>query len=117
MNCLRCGKEIESEQVFCEECQTVMEKQPVKQGTPINLPKRDNRTNIKRASFRLAESKWHDRIFRLKYTIFWLIVIIILLLAALALTLGMLLHLTPDWVNEMFYEAPAVQNIIKNVNP
>lgn len=117
MNCLRCGKEIENEQVFCETCLADMEQQPVKPGTPIHLPRRDSRVNVKRANFRLAASKWQDRIFRLKYTIFWLIIIIVILLAFLALSVCMLLGLTPEWFNEMFFNDPAIQNIIKNANP
>lgn len=38
MRCLRCGKETETESVFCEECLTDMEKHPVSPGTPVILP-------------------------------------------------------------------------------
>ena len=36
--CLRCNREAREGQVFCDECLAQMEKQPVKPGTPVNLP-------------------------------------------------------------------------------
>ena len=38
MNCMKCGREVESEQVFCEECLLEMKKYPVKPGTAVQLP-------------------------------------------------------------------------------
>ena len=35
--CLKCGKETEGKAVFCGECQSVMDKHPVKPGTVIHL--------------------------------------------------------------------------------
>ncbi len=103
-HCMRCGKEMAEGQNFhfCEECLAEMEKNPVKPGTPIQLPKREETLVIKRGSFRLAASKWQDKIFLLKYIIFWLVVILILLAAALALCICMLLEVTPDWINNLF---------------
>lgn len=40
MNCLKCGREIVAEQVFCEVCLADMEKYPVKPGTLVQLPRR-----------------------------------------------------------------------------
>lgn len=40
MNCMKCGREIKPEQVFCEECLEVMERYPVKSDTVVLLPKR-----------------------------------------------------------------------------
>lgn len=114
MSCMRCGKEIDEGQVFCTECLADMERHPVKSGTPIQLPQRSNQNTAKRASFRLAESKWQDKIFRLKYTMFWLIVLIVLLTAALVLCVCMLLQVTPEWINKLFFENPAVQAVIAN---
>lgn len=37
MNCLKCGRE--TEQTFCEQCRADMEKNPVKPGTIVLLPK------------------------------------------------------------------------------
>ena len=114
MSCMRCGKESTEDHVFCTECLEDMKRHPVKPGTPIQLPVRENNGPVKRASFRVAESKWHDKIFRLKYTMFWLVVLIILLAGLLALALCMLLQITPKWFNDMFFESNAVQYIISH---
>jgi len=42
MNCLKCGREIVSEQVFCDNCLVSMAKHPVDPGTPVQIPKRSN---------------------------------------------------------------------------
>ena len=114
MKCLRCGNNAAEEQLFCAECLADMEKHPVKQGTPIHIPKRAERAAVKRASFRLAVSKWQDRIFRLKYTIFWLIIIIVLLLAILTIGICMMLNLTPEWLNDIVYDLPVVRRMIES---
>ena len=40
MFCMKCGREIEEDQVFCYDCLRVMAQYPVKPGTVIQLPKR-----------------------------------------------------------------------------
>lgn len=40
MRCLKCNRETEDNQVFCNECLEQMKKEPIKPGTPITLPKR-----------------------------------------------------------------------------
>ena len=40
MNCMKCGREI-NEGVFCYECLADMEKYPVKPGTVVQLPRRE----------------------------------------------------------------------------
>ena len=39
MVCMKCGREISGDQVFCQECLDVMEKYPVKPGTVVLLPR------------------------------------------------------------------------------
>lgn len=41
MNCLKCGREIPAQQVFCESCLKEMAGQPVKPGTLVLLPVRN----------------------------------------------------------------------------
>lgn len=40
MNCMKCGKEIYSDHVFCDDCREVMDKYPVNPNTPVVLPRR-----------------------------------------------------------------------------
>lgn len=111
MSCIRCGRDTEDNQVFCVECLADMERHPVKPGTPIQLPVRMQQPSAKRTRFRLAESKWTDKIFLLKYIIFWLVVLIVLLGAALALCICMLLQVTPKWINDLLFETAAVSSL------
>lgn len=59
MNCIKCGRETVSEQVFCPDCQLEMEKYPVQPGTIVQLPNRKElpvRRNVpKRRSVPLEE--------------------------------------------------------------
>lgn len=48
MQCLKCGREIPVGDVFCQECLVVMEKYPVKPGTPIRLPERQESASQKK---------------------------------------------------------------------
>ena len=41
MNCMKCGVEIQEDNVFCEHCLSVMKEHPVRPGTHIHLPKRE----------------------------------------------------------------------------
>lgn len=40
MNCMKCGREVESDQVFCKDCLTDMEKHPVDPNAVVLIPKR-----------------------------------------------------------------------------
>ena len=39
MNCLRCGRETQDDQAFCDSCKETMKKYPVRPGTAVILPK------------------------------------------------------------------------------
>ena len=52
MNCLKCGKETVSEQVFCPDCLLEMEKYPVRPGTVIQLPNHRSHSAPKKNSKR-----------------------------------------------------------------
>lgn len=38
MFCMKCGREVTGEQVFCDDCQLEMAKYPVRPGTVVQLP-------------------------------------------------------------------------------
>ena len=48
MQCMKCGRDVEAEQVFCEECLAYMEKYPVKPGTVVQLPPRTAQSPAKK---------------------------------------------------------------------
>ena len=39
MNCLRCGRETQGDDAFCDSCKETMKKYPVRPGTAVILPK------------------------------------------------------------------------------
>ena len=48
MGCMKCGRDLEPGQVFCQDCLADMAKYPVKPGTVVTLPRRQEET-VKRA--------------------------------------------------------------------
>lgn len=48
MKCMKCGVGIQAGQVFCEDCLADMAQHPVKPGTPVTLPRRENQVVTKR---------------------------------------------------------------------
>ncbi len=49
MNCIKCGKDTKSEQIFCQRCLEVMEKYPVKSDVHVQLPSRVPSTHQKKS--------------------------------------------------------------------
>ena len=49
MTCLKCGRDIPEDQLFCEGCQEVMKRYPVKPNTAVQLPHRDKPVAAKKA--------------------------------------------------------------------
>ncbi len=49
MFCLKCGRETENEQVFCQRCLDSMETYPIKPGTAVQLPRRSSESAGKKS--------------------------------------------------------------------
>ena len=91
MECMKCGRNIEPGNVFCDGCLEGMEKYPVKPGTPINLPRRTANTSKKQNSRRRTLS--HEELLAVqRKTIRYLRVAVICLLVCLAAAITMMLH-------------------------
>ena len=48
MNCMKCGRETISEQVFCPDCQVEMKKYPVRPGTVVQIPNRKTASSVRK---------------------------------------------------------------------
>lgn len=94
MKCLKCGSTINSGQVFCQVCQEDMDRHPVKPGTPIVLPNRPERPVGKSSHKRIRKAE--DQIANLRSFIFWLLLLVVALITALAITVTMLLSATEE---------------------
>ena len=90
MNCLKCGQEVAAGQVFCDECLKDMERHPVNPGTPVILPKRSKPLPIKRTHRKIQKPE--DQIAALRRMAGWMALIIFVLLVAIALLTGTMLH-------------------------
>ena len=86
MNCMKCGVEIDAGQVFCHDCLKEMANYPIKPGTVVQLPRRQEGPANKKPAARRSLSA-EEQIKQLKIrlrilTVLWLVTLA--LLAALA---------------------------------
>ena len=63
MNCIKCGRELEEGQVFCEECLEVMERDPVKITAPVVIPSQP----VKKPNYRRPVVNPEEEVKRLLY--------------------------------------------------
>lgn len=84
MQCLKCGREIPVGQVFCQCCLADMEKYPVKTGTPIRIPKRQESAPVKKQSHRRPPADPEVQVKRLKLRLWIANLLLLILLAAAA---------------------------------
>ena len=107
MSCLKCGKETEPRQVFCQECQADMQKYPITPNTAVHLPQRN--TDVEKNPAFEKEQTEADIIAQLKRIIRWLTLTIGILTLLLCLLAGLLL-------NSLDNAAPEI-DIGKNYSP
>ena len=79
MNCMKCGREVGEDQVFCPQCLALMEKHPVKPDVVIQLPQRKE-VAPKKAQPRKKMLSAEEQISRLKRRGRWMFAGICLLL-------------------------------------
>lgn len=105
MNCMKCGREIESGQVFCSHCLELMAQHPVKPDAVIKLPQRREvpvRKNTPRKKLRTPE----EQIVQLKRRNRLLTFILCLLLA----TSLLFLSLCVDYIRQLDVQKLLGQN-------
>ncbi len=95
MNCMKCGREISPELVFCEECLAEMENYPVKPDTPVVLPPRALEAPVKRAPSRHKLWKPEYTITALRRWVIFLILLCAMLAIGLTISISMLLGYEP----------------------
>lgn len=83
MQCMKCGRDLESGQVFCEECLAEMEKYPVKPGTVVLLPHRPSQQTAKKLPQRRKPAP-EEQVLTLRKSVRGLVCALILAWAALA---------------------------------
>lgn len=93
MNCMKCGREVQAEQVFCQSCLADMEKYPVKPDTVILLPKRPAHQAAKRAAPKKRFRNPEEQISHLRRVIRWLVIAVIVLILTLAIVSAVSIHI------------------------
>ena len=83
MTCLKCGREMDAEQAFCEACLQEMEKYPVKPGIAIQLPVRKAAPAARKPVKKRSVSP-EEQIHRLKRRVWFLSGILVVTLALIA---------------------------------
>ena len=96
MGCLKCGRDVQEGQIFCDLCLETMARFPVKSGTPVLLPKpREAGPPRKSSRLKLPPSP-EEQVKRLRRRCRWFASIMTLLLA-LCIVLGLFcIRLTQD---------------------
>lgn len=95
MNCMRCGKEVQQPQVFCDTCLAAMDACPVKPDMHIHIPVRP--ANAGKAAPKKALVSLESQIKRLRQRNKNLVIALLCALLALALSGSLIFHLSrPD---------------------
>ena len=92
MYCMKCGKETQDNQVFCERCLQVMDAYPVKPDAAINLPNRNVAPAAKKPAHRKRALKPEEQIAQLKKVNRRLRIIGLVLAVLLGISIGAIVY-------------------------
>ena len=87
MNCMKCGREIPDEGVFCENCLEEMKKYPVNDGTAILLPIRKDSPAARKARAKRRPPTAEERVVRLRRRLSHVVILWLITLALLTATI------------------------------
>ena len=90
MSCLKCGRETEAGNVFCEDCLKLMAAHPVKPGTRVTIPKRPKPEPVQHPAPKVQTPE--EIIAKLRRRIRVLMTLIIVLLVSLAVSIAIIAH-------------------------
>ena len=96
MYCMKCGKEVKENHVFCDACLVIMEKYPVKPGTHIQLPHRPVSTAGKPVSRKRIFTP-EEQLQRLRRSVKSLALALVCCILALGLTITLLARTVADY--------------------
>ena len=99
MNCMKCGRETQDENVFCQECLTEMEKYPIRPGTVVLLPRRREPIQPKKVPKRHVPTPEEQ----IKFFRKWAVIATVLAAICLAL-IALMFEPTMHYVMDEHYE-------------
>ena len=85
MKCMKCGREMNTEQTFCPLCLEGMEAYPVRPGTVIQLPRRQEPSSIRKVIPRRKPLTPEERIRRMRKRILRLQLLLLVCILAIVL--------------------------------
>ena len=89
MGCMKCGRDVEEQEVFCPLCLAQMERYPVRPGTVVLLPRRRDHTAARKIYVHRKQAVApEEQVKGLRRMVFWLTVVIMVL----SLLLGVLVY-------------------------
>ena len=94
MNCMKCGRETENEQVFCQGCLQIMEKYPVRPGTVVLLPRRRESTIKKTVKRHVIPAEEQIKILKKQKMILWFV--LVFCIAMIVMMINPTLHYALD---------------------
>ena len=115
MNCMKCGRDLESEQAFCEDCLLEMKKYPVNPNTIVQLPRRRETPPIRKNPSRRRTVSPEEQVKSLKKRLWILTGVLILVLAILI----SMIHPTVNYFVRNYYLRPGqnYNTIVETTDP
>ena len=95
MYCMKCGREIRENAVFCPNCLAEMEKYPVQPGTVVLLPRRREHSILKKLPKRHVPTA-EEQIAVLRKRVMWLSVLLVVCIAVIVLMFNPTMHYVLD---------------------
>ena len=96
MHCMKCGRKIEDQKVFCTDCLTDMERFPVKPDTTVHIPVRPAAPPVKKKTRRMRDAKPEDQVRHLKIAVRCLCIALAACFVAFIISAGLLLKMIDD---------------------
>ena len=95
MNCMKCGREVSEDNVFCADCLLEMEKYPVEPGTVVLLPRR-RESSIPKKQVKRHSPAPEEQIASLRKRLLILTLLLIACIAAIVLMFELTMHYIKD---------------------
>ena len=92
MKCLKCGKELKDQSVFCKHCLDLMEAYPVKSDVHIHLPNRTEAPEQKKRWRKRRQLSVSEQLRFLRRSNRWLVAAVVVLSLLLILVSSFLIH-------------------------
>lgn len=92
MHCIKCGRDVPDNTVFCPHCLEGMDRYPIKPGTPVNLPVRNNTVPDRKPSRHRRQKTPAEQLLRMKRLVRSLCVLLLVFALALGATVFFLVR-------------------------